>query len=63
MIRKLFLVCCCLAMMVQAAWGTDRVDADNRAFHQDLSSLTLFQCIEIALEQNQKQRISKLAVD
>jgi outer membrane protein len=63
MIRKFILVCCCLVMMVQGSWSADRVNTQKTESHKDLSSLSLFQCIEIALDQNQKQRISKLAVD
>lgn len=63
MIRKLFLVCCCLSMMARVTWSADSSEAQEVTSHKLLSSLTLSRCIEIALEQNQKRRISKLAVD
>ncbi len=63
MIRSLFLVCCCLTVMVQTGWSTDRSDAAEAKPQQDLTSLTVLHCIDIALEQNQKRRISKLAVE
>lgn len=63
MIRKFFLVCCCLLMRVQVIWSADSFAAQEMVSHDLLSSLTLSQCIEIALEQNQKRRISKLSVD
>lgn len=63
MIRKFFLVCCCLSMITQMTWCDNAVEAAETTSRQLLSPLTLSQCVEIALEQNHKRRISKLAVD
>lgn len=63
MIRKFFLVCCCLSMITQMTWRENTAEAAETTSRQRLSPLTLSQCIEIALEQNHKRRISKLAVD
>lgn len=63
MIRKFFLVCCCLSLITQMTWRENTAEAAETTSRQLLSPLTLSQCIEIALEQNHKHRISKLAVD
>jgi outer membrane protein TolC len=63
MIRKFFLVCGCLSIITQMTWCDNAVAAAETISRRLLSPLTLSQCIEIALEQNSKRRISKLAVD
>ena len=63
MIRKFFLAFCCLSMITQMTWRDNSVAAAETTSRQILSPLTLSQCIEIALAQNHKHRISKLAVD
>jgi outer membrane protein TolC len=50
-------------MIIQATSFENAAAAEETASQKLLSPLTLSQCIEIALEQNQKQRISKLAVE
>lgn len=63
MIRTFFFVCCCLLMISQLTWRENAAEAAETASRQLLSPLTLSQCIDIALEQNHRRRISKLAVD
>ncbi len=63
MFRKFLLVCCCLSMLVG---GIPYAGAgQHEAVGPDATSapLTLSQCIEIALEQNRRRQISKLAVE
>lgn len=63
MIRNALWVCCCMLFTVQAVQGADSSVSGAAQSHEIPSSLTLSQCIEIALERNQKRRISKLAVE
>ncbi len=63
MIRNFFLVYCCLSMITQMTWAESAAETAETTSRRLLSPLTLSQCIEIALEQNHKRRISKLAVD
>ncbi|MGD9364507.1 MAG: TolC family protein [Desulfobacteraceae bacterium] len=63
MIRKLFLVCCCVSMITQMTWRENAAEAAETTSRQLLSPLTPSRCIEIALEQNHKHRISRLAVE
>lgn len=50
-------------MITQMTWRENAAEAAETTSRQLLSPITLSQCIEIALEQNHKRRISKLAVD
>jgi outer membrane protein TolC len=50
-------------MITQMTWRENAAEAAQTPSRQLLSPLTLSQCIDIALEQNHKRRISKLAVD
>jgi outer membrane protein TolC len=50
-------------MITPMPWRENAAEAAETTSRQLLSPLTLSQCIDIALEQNHKRRISKLAVD
>jgi outer membrane protein TolC len=50
-------------MITQLTWREKAAEAAETTSQQRLSPLSLSQCIDIALEQNHKHRISKLAVD
>lgn len=63
MIHKFTLVWCCLSIMFHVIRGVDAAQAQDLKSRDNLSSLSVSRCIEIALEQNRKRRISKLAVD
>lgn len=63
MFRRLFVLCCALLMATQ---GVQLVRAERHkaaGLHTPSAPLTVSQCIEIALEQNRKRRISRLAVE
>jgi outer membrane protein TolC len=49
--------------MHQMTWSAGIAQAQGTKSQANLSSLSVSRCIEIALEQNRKRRISKLAVD
>lgn len=61
--RSFFLVCCCLLTITCINWHENAAEAAETISPQLSSPLTLSQCIEFALEQNQNRRISKLAVE
>jgi len=63
MLRRFWLICCCLSMLMGGIpyAGADQHDVGGPETGSE--PLTLAQCIEIALEKNRKRQISKLAVD
>lgn len=61
--QKLTVLWCCLAMMFQMTLSAGAAQSQEATSRENLSSLTVARCIEIALEKNRKRRISKLAVD
>jgi outer membrane protein TolC len=61
--HKFALLWYCLAIILPMTWGTGATQAQETKFQENLSPLSVSRCIEIALEQNRKRRISKLAVE
>lgn len=63
MLRILLFFCCASLIANQGGLWAEDGGGETAGLHAPSSPLTVSQCIEIALEQNRKHRISKLAVE